>query len=48
MVRAENWSRQPQLEQHDPDFGTYMIHHAFAIEAFIDTPTPESGSSPAR
>lgn len=48
MVRAEDWSGQPQLEQHDPNFGTYVIHDAFAIGAFIETPAPESSLSPAR
>jgi hypothetical protein len=48
MARAGDWSGQPQLEQYDPNLGTYLIHHSSAIWTFIDTQTPESGSSPAR
>ncbi len=48
MARAKDSNGQQQPEQHDPNFGTYVIHHPFAIEVFVDAPKAGSGSSRAR
>ena len=47
MARAQDSNGLKQPEKHDPNFGTYVIHHPFAIEVFVDCPEPDSGSSPA-
>ena len=47
MARAKDSNGRQQPEQHDPNFGTYVIHHAFAIEVFVDAPKADSGSSTA-
>ena len=36
MARAKDSNGQPQPEQHDPNFGTYVIHHPFAIEVLVN------------
>jgi hypothetical protein len=47
MARAKDSNGQQQPEQHDANFGTYVIHHPLAIEVFVDAPKADSGSSPA-
>ena len=47
MARAHDSNGREQPEKHDPNFGGYVIHHPFAIEVFVETPQPDSGSSPA-
>ncbi len=48
MARAKDSRGRQQPEQHDPNFGTYVIHHSFVIEVFVECPKAESGSSPWR
>jgi DMSO/TMAO reductase YedYZ molybdopterin-dependent catalytic subunit len=47
MARATDSNGQQQPVQHDPNFGTYVIHHPFAIEVFVGAPQADSASSPA-
>lgn len=48
MARAKDSMGRQQPEQHNPNFGTYVIHYPFAIEVFVDSPKTDSGSSPSR
>ena len=47
MAGAQDSNGRKQPEKHHPSFGTYVIHHPLAIEVFIDSPKPDSDSSPA-
>lgn len=48
MARAKDSRGCKQPEQHDANFGTYVIHHTFAIEVFVDGPNGDSGLAPDR
>ncbi|MDQ2776016.1 MAG: sulfite oxidase [Acidobacteriota bacterium] len=48
MARAKDSMGRQQPEQHNPNFGTYVIHHPFVIEVFVEYPKAENGSSPDR
>jgi DMSO/TMAO reductase YedYZ molybdopterin-dependent catalytic subunit len=48
IARAKDSNGRQQPEQHDPNFGSYVIHHSFAIEVFVNGLNGDSGSSPAR
>ena len=37
-ARAKDSHGQQQPEQHDKNFGTYVINHSFAIEVFVEDP----------
>jgi DMSO/TMAO reductase YedYZ molybdopterin-dependent catalytic subunit len=43
MARARDSNGQRQPEQHDPNYGTYVINHPFAIEVFVDRPAASDG-----
>ena len=36
MARATDSQGRQQPEQHDPNFGSYVIHHPFAIQVFVE------------
>jgi DMSO/TMAO reductase YedYZ molybdopterin-dependent catalytic subunit len=48
MARAKDSNGRQQPQQHDANFGTYVIHHPFGIEVFVDAPKADSGLSSAR
>jgi DMSO/TMAO reductase YedYZ molybdopterin-dependent catalytic subunit len=48
MSRARDSQGRQQPQQHDPNFGSYAIHHSFAIEVFVDSPQPESAACSSR
>jgi DMSO/TMAO reductase YedYZ molybdopterin-dependent catalytic subunit len=39
MARAQGANGSVQPDQHDPNHGTYVIHHPLPIEVFVDDPT---------
>ena len=40
MSRASDSKGRQQPEQHDPSFGSYVIHHSFPIEIFVEARQP--------
>ncbi len=42
MVRATGADGSMQPDRHDPNYGSYAIHHPLPIEVFIDDPANES------
>ena len=44
MARAKGADGSVQPDQHDPNYGSYVIHHPLPIEVFVDGPTNGSVS----
>ena len=38
MGRAKSTNGSDQPDKHDPNYGTYVIHHPLPIEVFVDHP----------